>query len=247
MGSEYWATFERVADTIYTRTKEECPREHELLTSMFSLYSSAFDALPQTGDGPAPIARVAILSQTLNTFWAMISLAVRGFYIQSLIPLRHTYESWLSFWYLAKFPEDAMRWLNPTRQMRPPKAETMRNRIDHPSKATKSRLGEFQEELHRFAHIDPVALISRLETEGEKTIIGIGVQFDIDSFRACTYGILLWLGNLLDAVSSLVPAEHQWHTAHAEAIEAILQFIEDYNVETGGLQLTKSESEDDAS
>ena len=75
MGSDYWATFERVADTIYTRTKEECPREHELLTSMFSLYSSAFDALPQTGDGPAPIARVAILSQTLNTFWAMISLA----------------------------------------------------------------------------------------------------------------------------------------------------------------------------
>jgi len=247
MGSDHWATFEGVSSSIHTRSKAEAPREYDLLTSTFSLYSSAIDALPQTGDGPALIAQGAFLSQALNTIWAMISLAVRGFYIQSLIPLRHTYESWLSFWYLAKFPDEAMRWLNPTWQMRPPNAETMRNRIDHPTKLTKTRLGEFQKELHRFTHLDPVALLSRLESEGEKTVIRVGVKFDIPSLRACTYGILLWLGNLLDAMSSLVPQNHQWHTAHAEATEAILRFIDDYNAETGGLELPESESEDDAS
>ncbi len=247
MGKDYWATFEQVASSVHDQTKAECEGEYELLTSLFSFYSRGFDALPQEGDGAALIARGAILSQTLNTFWAMIDLAVKGFYIQSLIPLRHVYESWLSFLYLAKYPDDAVRWLNPTWEMRPPKAETMRNRIDLPSKEIKTKLGEFQTEMHRFAHIDPSAVLSRLKREGEKTIIGIGARFENDSFRVCTYGISQWLGNCLNVLSSMIPRDHEWHTEYGGSIDAIRSFIDEYNTATGGIQLPENGSDDDAS
>lgn len=164
-------------------------------------------------------------------------MAVTGFYIQALIPLRHVYESWLSFWYLAKYPQDAERWLDPTWKMRPPKAETMRKRMDHPSKHIKSKLGEFYKEMHRFAHVDPVAVLSTLDREGEKTVIEVGVRFKNDSFEACAYGISLWLGNCLDALSTMVPVGHDWHDEQQTSIEDILAFIDKYNLATGGFQL----------
>lgn len=247
MAMSYWANFRQVAASIQDETEATCKGEFELLISLFNLFSDGFDAFPKTGDGEALIARGAILSQTLNTFGAMIDLATTGLYIQSLIPLRHVYESWLSFWYLAKYPQDAMKWLNPTWEMRPPNAETMRNRIEHPSKEAKSKLGEFQKEMHRFVHIDPAAVVSRLDREGETTIIGVGTRFDSRSFRACTYGISLWLGNCLDAISSLIPEEHDWHSEYQTTIDAILSFIEEYNTSTGGIQLPESGLENDAS
>ena len=240
MDTNYWETFEQVASSIHDQTNAKCEDEYELLISLFNLYCRGFDALPQKVEDEVLMVRGAILSQTLNTFRAMIDLAVTGFYIQSPIPLRHVYESWLSFWYLAKYPEDAMRWLNPTWEMRPPNAETMRNRIDHPSKSIKAKLGEFQKEMHRFAHIDPAAVLSRLDREGEKTIIGLGVRFEYDSFRACTYGISQWLGNCLDALSSMVPADHDWHDQQRSSIDAILSFIDEYNAATGGIQLPEA-------
>lgn len=247
MDTNYWETSEREASSIHGQTKAECESEYELLISLFDLYYRGFDALPRKVDADrAPMVRAAILSQTLNTFRAIIELAVTGFYIQSLIPLRHVYESWLSFWYLAKYPQDATRWLDPTWRMRPPKAETMTKRIDHPSKRVKCKLGEFQNEMHRFVHIDPAAVLSRLDREGEKTIIGLGIRFEKHSFRACTYGTSLWLGNCLDALSSMVPPDHDWHQEQRSSIDAILTFIDEYNAATGGIRLPDTSLEHDA-
>jgi hypothetical protein len=243
METTHWTNFDRAATSIREKTRANCPTEFNLLISLFELFSDSFDAVPQTGDGEALIARQAILSQTLNTCRVMVDLVTSGFYIQSLIPLRHVFESWLSFWYLAKYPEDAKFWLDTSWEMRPPKSETMRNRIDHPSKETKSKLGEFQKEMHRFAHIDPVAVISRLKKEGERTIIGVGVNFDTESFLACTYGIAQWIGNCLDAMSSMIPKDHPWQTRHGDSVDATRRFIDDYNKRTGGTPLPEDDGD----
>jgi hypothetical protein len=242
----HWGKFEQAAASIKDQTEVKCKGEFELLTSLFGLYSEGFDAIPQSDDGEALIVRFALLSQTLNTFKVMIEAATTGFYIQSLIPLRHVYESWLSFWYLAKHPQDAERWLNPTWDMRPPNAETMRKLIDHSSRKIKSKLQEFHKEMHRFAHIDPSAVLSRLDHEGDKTIIGVGITLEAGDFRACTYAISLWLGNCLDALSSMIPIEHEWYSKYQTSIDRILAFIDEYNTTTGGIPLPKIDNEENA-
>lgn len=223
---DYWSILTDDASAIEKQTETGCPTELSLLKDAFNLFADVFQAIPLTGGGPAVAARMATLSQGLNSYRTMISSALQGFYIQALIPLRHAYEGWLSFWYLAKYPEEADRWLNPTWEMRPPKAETMLNKIDHPTKDMKSRIREFYEELNRFAHIDPVATLSRIHHEGEKAYIGVGIRYSAEDFRMCSYGILLWLGNYLDAASSVVPQGNGWHSRYETIEERILAFID---------------------
>jgi len=237
----HWANFERDASRIVEQTRANCEREFDLLRSCFDLYSEGFNALPKSGNGESQIVRIALLSQNLNTFNVMINSASQGFYIQALIPLRNVYENWLSFWYLAKHPQEAQLWLDPTWKMHPPKAERMRNRIDHPSKQIKSKLQDFYEELNRFAHTDPAAVLSRLNRDGEKTVIDVGTRFDAGDFRACTYGLSLWLGNCLDSISSLIPDSHEWQRRCQSAIEQTLNFIDEYNTSNGGVPVPSIE------
>jgi hypothetical protein len=226
---EYWRGLKADAREIAAQTESDCGRELNVLTSAFNLYSEAFARIPASGNGESTVTRLAILSQNLNSFHVMISSAVQGFYIQSLVPLRHVYENWLAFWYLAKFPEEAHRWLDPTWEMRPPKADKMLKKIDHPSKQSQSKLRDFYTELNRFAHTDPAVVLSRLEREGDKILIGVGIRFDGEDFRACAYGFSLWIGNCLDAVSSVVPQTDDWHDHYKAVGEDILALIDDYN------------------
>ena len=227
---DYWRELETDATAIDALTESGCGRELKVLTSAFDWYSEALSRIPPAENGKATIARLAILSQILNAFHVMISSAMRGFYIESLVPLRHVYENWLAFWYLAKFPEEAHRWLDPTWEMRPPKAETMLKKIDHPSKQSQSRLRDFYSEMNRFAHTDPVVVLSRLDQEGDKTLIGVGIRFDGDDFRACSYGLSLWIGNCLHAVSSVVPDTDEWQAQHEALRRDILELIDEYNI-----------------
>jgi hypothetical protein len=243
---EYWNRLEREASQIVQLTLSKCEREFCLITQAFDQYCSAFESIPPSSNGAAQIVRLALLSQNLNTFHVMINCASRGCYIQTLLPLRHVYEAWLSFWYLAKYPDEAQRWLDPTWKTRPPKAETMLNKIDHPSRHIKSKLKDFYEELNRFAHIDPAAVLSRLRHEDQTTSIGVGVRFDADDFRACTYGLSLWMGNSLDAISSLVPDGHQWHAKYQPVMEHILQFIDEYNAAHSGSPVSSDGDDPDA-
>jgi len=243
---DYWRGLEVDATRIAQRTQSECERELNVLASAFNLYSEAFARIPESGNGEATIARLAILSQSLNSFHVMISSAVRGFYVQSLVPLRDAYENWLSFWYLAKFPEEAFRWLDPTWEMRPPKAETMLKSIDHPSKQSQSKLRDFYTELNRFAHTDPAVVLSRLERQGDKTMIGVGIRFDPEHFQVCAYAFSLWIGNFLDAVSSVVPQADAWHDNHKAVGEEILSLIEEYNVNRGAGPAQSNHQESDA-
>jgi len=240
--NDYWKRTVSETNEILQKTEQECKPEFMLLTDSLSLYASAFHAMPSKGDGDALIARLALLSQSLNTLRTSIYAASTGYYIQSLIPLRHVYETWLSFWYLAKFPNEAMKWLTP--RTRPPSAKELLDKIDHPSEDVKSQVREFYGELNRFVHVDPVTAISRIHGNEEKTMIDVGIRFNAEDFRACAYGIVLWVGMMLDAVSSLVSSEDAWHNEHKAIADRIVVQIEGYNALHGGAPIPPEEGAD---
>jgi hypothetical protein len=242
--NDYWKHTVDETNRILQKTVQECNPEFTLLTDCLSLYASAFHAMPSKGDGEALIARLALVSQSLNTLRTSIYAASTGYYIQALIPLRHVYESWLSFWYLAKFPHEAMRWLIPRK--RPPSAKELLDKIDHPSDEVKSQVRDFYGELNRFVHVDPVAAISRIHGDDEKTMIDVGIRFDAEEFRACAYGIVLWVGMMLDAVSSLIPSEDAWHHDHKSIADRIVAQIEGYNASHGGAPIPPLEDDTNA-
>jgi len=230
--NNYWQSTIEETEKILQKTEHECNPEFILLADSLSLYSSAFHVMPANGDGDVRIVQLALISQGLNTLRTSVHAASTGYYIQSLIPLRHVYESWLSFWYLVKFPQKADQWLTPRK--RPPSASEMLEKIEHPSDDIKSKVREFYGELNRFVHVDPVAAISRIHGNEEKTVIEIGVRFNAEDFRACTYGISLWIGMMLDAMSSFVSSESEWHTQHKVIADRIVAQIEAYNSTHGG-------------
>jgi hypothetical protein len=241
--NKFWSQTLDVSSRILEQTTKENEAELMLLSDSLALYESAFRILP-TGTGEANIARLALLSQGLNTLHTSVYMASIGYYIQALIPLRHVYESWLSFWYLAKFPDQAEKWLTP--QVRPPSAKILLDNIDHPSDVDKSKIREFYGELNRFVHVDPVAAISLLHHDSGNTVINIGVRYNPGDFSACAYGISLWIGMMLDAVASFVPDGNTWHTEHEAIADRIVAFIEKYNSDNGGAPIPPAEDEPEA-
>lgn len=239
---DYWERFEDDKGIIFKKTKSQFTNEYRLLIQAFNLYVKGFDNVPSKLENDADCVRIALLSQNLLTIKCSLNLALSGFYIQSLIPMRNVAENWIVFWYLIKYPGEASRWINPTWKMRPPKFDTMRNKIDHPSKQIKSKLREFYDELNRFTHTDPVIVLSMIEQEGNKNYIKVGVKYNQDSFAVCIYSILLWTGYCIDALSSLIPIDNAWQAENEELKVQIIEYIDKYN-QTHKLEIEEDENE----
>lgn len=226
---EYWNAMTAEAQHVYDKTMQHSSDEVALLRKAISLYAEAFKIADDLAEPKAATARKALVSHNFNTLNLAFDAALRGYYVQSIALLRNIYENWLAFWYLAKYPQEAECWLNPSWKQRPPKAETMRNKINHPSKKAKSKLHGFYEELSRFDHTDPAAVLSRIEMVENKPVIRVGVRYDRDDFAACTYGLCLWAGNALDTIASIVPPKNKWHEKHAKLGDELLTCINKYN------------------
>jgi len=230
----YWNAVTGEAQRVYDATMQQSSGEVTLLRQAISLYAEAFAIANDPAEPKAATARKALVSHNFNTLNLAFDAALRGYYVQSIALLRNIYENWLASWYLAKYPEEANYWLNPSWKQRPPKAETMRNKIEHPSKKAKSKLHEFYEELSRFEHTDPAAVLSRFEMVENKPVIRVGVRYDRDDFAACTYGLCLWAGNTLDTMASIVPSGNKWHEKYAKLGNELVTYIEKYNKKHAG-------------
>jgi len=226
---DYWSRIEEETRLVQEATTSRSSSTVSLLHKVFSHYAEAFSLVKPSEDTKAAIVRMGLISQNFNTLRLALDAATSGYYLQSIVLLRNVYENWLAFWYVAKFPEQSGLWLDPRWDRRPPKAETMRNKIDHPTKETKSKLQGFYEELNRFAHTDPAAVLSRLRIIEGRPLVWVGVEYKPDDFAACSYALLLWLGNMLDAISSWIPETHDWYCRYQGIMDEILQFLGDYN------------------
>jgi hypothetical protein len=226
---DYWNAVSGEAQRVYETTMQHSSAEATLLRQALSLYAEAFAIADDPAEPKAATARKALVSHNFNTLNLAFDAALRGYYVQSTALLRNIHENWLAFWYLAKYPQEADYWLNPSWEQRPPKAETMRNKIDHPSKEAKSKLHGFYKELSRLDHTDPAAVLSRIELFENKPVIRVGVRYDQDDFAACAYGICLWAGNTLDTIASIVAPDNKWHEKHAKLGDKLLAYIEKYN------------------
>nr|MBC8330616.1 hypothetical protein [Anaerolineae bacterium] len=140
--------------------------------------------------------------------------------------LKNVYENWLAFWYLAKYPDEAYRWLNPQYDLPRPSAERMRNRIEHSTSSDKTKLLGFYQELNRFAHTNPVAVLDRYRVVEGEPGIKVGVEYDADKFSACCYALSLWIGNMLDTISSWIEEDHEWHSTYEDIMNEIIEYLE---------------------
>jgi hypothetical protein len=145
--------------------------------------------------------------------------------------MRNVYENWLAIWYLSKFPGEADRWLNPSWQMRPPTAETMKNKIDHPSKDMKAKLKSLNAELCLFAHTDPIAILPLLGSRPGETTVHFGVTYNEEQFKGAAYSIAVWIGNMLSTLSMWITDNDEWHEKNDAVTNDLLGFVEQCNEE----------------
>jgi hypothetical protein len=215
------------------KIEQETTRNHSneliLLENAFSHLGLGFTKIENKEFDKVTLVRIGLLAANFNSFTISIDAAKKGYYLQSLSLMRNVYENWLAFWYLIKYPNEVDRWLDPSWEQRPPKADKMLREIDHPLKSTKTTLHELATELHRFSHTDPAMVLNQLEDDGNKLNIRIGQKFDSENFKACVYSIGLWIGMNLDALESLIQDNEDWKKQHNLIKNKITNFMNKYN------------------
>lgn len=222
---EYWNKFEEQERYAEEKTIFKSFDTLRLLKETLSLFAKSLSLIKAEQNTNAVIARVALLSQNANNLKVSVDTAARGYYVQSMLPLRNVYENWLAFWYLAKFPNEADKWLDPDQNQLPPNAENMRKKIDYAFEDTKNKLLGYRKELNRFAHTDLITVITRLRRNNGNLVVRIGVEYHPVEFDACTYSVLFWIGNMLIAVSSWIPeTQESWHKECRTRLQEINEF-----------------------
>ncbi|MHA2402863.1 MAG: hypothetical protein ACXADH_07725 [Candidatus Kariarchaeaceae archaeon] len=200
-----------------------------LLKEAFAHYTFGITKLPKLGTENVPLIRVGLITENHNFLRLSIFAATRGYYLQSISLLRNVYQNWLAFWYLIQFPDDAHFWVDPSWEKRPPNSDTMRRKMEHPSKDSSQKIHELATELHRFAHTDPVVILNQLQVKDARVTIHVGPNYVKEIFFACSYALSFWIGNMLDAVDSLILDEAEWEETHCNLRNRILKHMEEYN------------------
>jgi hypothetical protein len=225
---QYWNIAYTQEDKVKKNTESNSSVEISLIRRALSVYAEAFTCVDAEGikarESPdQSTARMGLVSQNFNTLMTSIGVANAGYYIQSLILLRNVFENWLAFWYLAKYPVEAEKWLNPNAYR--PSIETIRKKIDHPSKEDKQTSKTLYHVLSHFAHTDPVAILERLEQRGNESIMKVGVRYEKKDFSTCCQFIVFWIDCMLEAISYWIAKENTWHSRNKEIRAEIETFL----------------------
>lgn len=216
---------EKIRETIF----EEHFEIVNLLGEAFDHYAFGLTKIPELDPENVTFVRVGLITENHNFLRLSIYAATRGYYLQSISLLRNVYQNWLAFWYLIQYPSDAHYWLDPSWEKRPPKTDTMRRKMEHPSRESSHKLHELATELHRFAHTDPVMILNQLREKDDHLYIHVGPKYKLEMFNACAYALSFWIGYMLDAVDSLISDETEWKETHFGIRIRILKYIEKYN------------------
>lgn len=221
-----WDRFSGEVCGVVSETRRAGADTIAMLHRAMSVYSDGIEITPSGKRKDSRLLQMGFLSQSFNSLFAATDAAVNGLYFQSLGLMRFVLESWATYWYLEKFPNEADRWLSDLKEKQPPTVETMLKKIDHPTKDTKKNAKGHRSTLNRFVHSDSFAVHYLLEVEKSAVAVRWGVVFDHGKFEACCLEIALWLGNMLDALSRGIPASHKWHKSYSGVASEILEFAD---------------------
>ncbi len=227
---EHLNELESEACEVFRLTSSKSSDTVDLLQRALSLYAHGMSLQQAYDNTDATLVRMGLISQNFNSLKTAVDIACRGYYLQSIGLLRNVYENWLAFWYLSKYPTEAKRWLDPTWDNHPPKAETMKNKIDHPSKSMKLKLGQLHAELCRFNHSYPITILNLLSAREDGRTVHFGVTYDRKLFGACAYAISTWVGNMLEVLSLWIPKGNDWHEQNCKTVGELLSFIDSSNI-----------------
>jgi hypothetical protein len=227
MSTDYWKEFEKLSSQCAETTKADNPLELDLFYRGFSAYREGIPLIPTSLKGDRFIVQVALLCHNLHTLKALADLAITGNYISSVNLIKNIYENWLAFNYVATFPNESRLWLDARSDRRPPKAETMRNKLPVPDPSFREILKEIYTEVNRFSHTDPVTVLSRLEQHESTILIDVNIKYKQAQFKACAYYMILWVGVMLESVASLIPESHSWHVLNSPLLQQIDGFVKE--------------------
>lgn len=196
-----------------------------MLQDAIAIYAEGMEAAPSQSGGPALALQMGFVSQAHNTLILAAMALERGFYHQSMGLMRFVSEAWLTYWYLEKFPAEADRWSEHEKSRRPPKAETMLKRIDHPDPSTESHVRMHKAALSRFVHSDSYAVNCLFANEPSVLAVCCGLKFDQGLFDAASMELTLWLGNMLHVVAQHVPLGTEWRSRAAQSLTELLEYL----------------------
>lgn len=231
---DIWSNLKVYEEQIREKISEEQSEIVELIREAFAHYILGISKLPELDSQEQTLVRIGLITENLNYLRISFYSATRGYYLQSISLLRNVYQNWLAFWYLIQFPDDAHFWLDPSWKKRPPKTDTMRRKMEHPSPESSNKIHELATELHRFAHTDPVIVLNQLKEIENHIIIQVGPKNNLETFKAFAHAHSIWIGHMLDAVDSLIPGEIEWRETHCVLRDRILQYMEEYNSQFEG-------------
>ena len=226
-----WDDFENEAKIVEKTTCEQEPEIVSLMKDSIGIFADGFSAAKGSDSSDEALAKMSLLSHSFGTLKCSVDTALRGYYVQSMSLLRIVYENWVAYKYLEKNPDKAILWIRPSKRKKPPKHAAMLKKIDDDYSSLKGKMKGWYNTLCRFAHTDPLNLLSQISTvavPGE-TSIYFGTTYRKDLFRTSAYSICLWAGISIMNVGSWVPENHQWHKQMATVQEKILKFIEQEN------------------
>lgn len=223
-----WHSLDEEADRVTFTTNQQAVGTCSLLKKAISVLADGFTEAEAKGTDSAS-AQAGLFSQNLNSLKCSADLSMRGYYTQSTGLLRGIYENWIAFHYLAEFPLKADLWLKKNR--RPPKHSYMFNALGPNFVEDKADARKWYGTLCRFAHTDALVVLPHLGSQNGESCAFIGANYKPDLFRTCAYTISLFTTIMLREISQMVLADSEWQQRYNEAIEALLQFIENENDE----------------
>jgi hypothetical protein len=204
-----WINFQSEINGVMQETTRRYPDELQFIQKGLGLFYIGLSAIPVFKNSDDKIVQFGFLSQSFNSLYSTIDLTNKGLYFQALSNFRFIFESWITYWYVEQYSDEAGRWLEPNKK--PPKIETMIKKIEHSSKKIKKIIGDYRTQFSRFVHSDGIAIRNLIEVDHNELVIYLGVKFDKKRYFICCYEITHWTWNMLDALARLIPEKNEWH------------------------------------
>jgi hypothetical protein len=223
-----WDSLDIEAEQVAITTNKQAFEICSLLKNAISALADGFTEA-EIKDSESTCAQQGLYSQNMNSLKCSTDLAMRGYYTQSTGLLRGVYENWIAFHYLAAFPIKAEFWLN--KDLKPPKHSEMLNALGPDFVESKAEARGWYGALCRFAHTDSLVVLPHLGSYKGEQCAFIGAKYKPDLFRTCAYTISLFTSIMLREISKMISPNSGWQQRFMINVEALLQFIENENIE----------------
>lgn len=158
-----------------------------------------------------------MLTNAAKAYAKALDFALEGHYELALNLVRTLTENWVGVRYVMAKPETAPKFVNDFAQNSPSFATMLEVVIE--DRALRAKFQPLRDGLNRFAHLTPVTWAGSMVWASDgHPMFAPGPRYDFKGFHYVLFPMLFVVGDLLSAIDSAIPFEHDDWRAQAEAI-----------------------------